>query len=105
MKLQKLMVDGKFLKVNGKHIMSVGYFAYDGCHKIYILEDKNDVDNAMIMGYRLYPTTELKKTFEDSCPLKFIENMKLDKYYVKQFSKANWTEVKATKKEIENYVC
>lgn len=28
--VQKLMINGNFLKVNGKHIMSNGYFAYDG---------------------------------------------------------------------------
>lgn len=105
MKTQKLLIGGKFLKVNGKHIMSNGYFAYDGCHKIYILEDKKDVEMAMEYGFRLYPTFELQKTYRDSCPLKFIENMKCDKTYVGQSCKARWSEVKATKKEIENYKC
>lgn len=105
MKTQKLLINGKFLKVNGKHIMSNGYFAYDGCHKIYILEDKNDIATAMEYGFRLYPTLELKSTFEKSCELKFIHNMKLNKTYVKQFSDAKWSEAKATEKEIKNYKC
>lgn len=105
MKTQKLLIDGKFHKVNGKHIMSNGYFAYDGCHKIYILEDKKDIETAMEYGFRLYPTFELKSTFENSCELKFIYNMKLDKAYVDQGCKARWSEVKATKKEIDNYKC
>ena len=102
---QKLLIDGKFLKVNGKHIMSNGYFAYDGCHKIYILEDKNDIAMAMEYGFRLYPTFELKSTFENSCALKFIHNMKLDKTYVGQGCKARWSEVKATENEVKNYKC
>ena len=103
MNSQKLLIDGKFLKVNGKHIMSNGYFAYDGCHKIYILEDKTDIETAMEYGFRLYPTLELQKTYRCSCPLKFIANMKFDKTYVGQGCKARWSEVKATKKEIEDY--
>lgn len=103
MKSQKLLINGKFLKVNGKHIMSNGYFAYDGCHKIYILEDKNDIETAMHYGFRLYPTLELQKTYNGSCPLKFIANMKFDKTYVGQGCRAHWSEVKATKEEIENY--
>ena len=105
MKTQKLLIDVKFHKVNGKHIIINGYFAYDGCHKIYILEDKKDIETAMEYGFRLYPTFELKSTFEKSCELKFIYNMKLDKTYVGQGCKARWSEVKATKKEIDNYKC
>lgn len=60
---------------------------------------------AMEYGYRLYPTLELEKTYMVSCPLKFIANMKCDKTYVGQGCKARWSEVKATKKEIENYKC
>ena len=103
MKSQKLLINGNFLKVNGKHIMSNGYFAYDGCHKIYILEDKKDIATAMAYGFRLYPTIELQKTYKCSCPLKFIANMKFDKTYVGQGCKARWSEVKATENEIKNY--
>lgn len=100
-KLQKLMVNGEYVKVNGRHIWSNGYFAYDGCHKIYILESEKDVKQAMKYGYRLYPVMELQKTYEDSCPLKFIENLNFDKQYVKQGQNARWTTVKAPKKDID----
>lgn len=103
-KKRKVLIGGKFLKVNGKFIWSCGYFAYNGCHKIYVLEDKADVELALEYGYRLYPIEEIQHTYETSCPLKFIENIKLNKYYVPQAEVAHWTEVKATKKEVEYYI-
>lgn len=60
-------------------------FAYDGCHKIYILEDKNDIKEAESYGYKIYDIALLYVTYESSCSLKFISNWKLDKQYVKQF--------------------
>lgn len=98
------MIGGKYLKVNGKFIESIGHFAYDGCHKIYILENSYDINTALVFGYYIYPIETIKTTFEKSCPLKFIENFSLTKYYVKQFHKAKWSEVKASKKDIDKII-
>lgn len=65
-------------------------FAYDGCHKIYIIEDKNDSDNAINYGYKIYDIKDLKKVYNDSCYLRFISNWKLTKEYVKQFQDCNF---------------
>ena len=74
------------IKIIKKEIMRINAdkFAYDGCHKIYILEDKNDIKEAKEMGYDIYDIAELEKTYNNSCPLKFISNWKLNKSYVGQ---------------------
>ena len=56
-----------------------GYFAYDGCHKIYILEDEADEQLAREYDYYIYAINELYDTFKSSCPLRFINNWKLTK--------------------------
>lgn len=72
------------MKVNDKEIKGKG-IAYDGCHKIYILEDENDEKEAYDMGYELYVLDILEKIYNNSCSLRFINNWKLDKCYVAQF--------------------
>lgn len=59
-------------------------FAYDGCHKIYILEDYNDVVDAAKRGYYIKPINKIIKTYAISCDLKFISNWKLNVSYVSQ---------------------
>ena len=72
------------MKINGQLIDSKK-FAYDGCHKIYIIEDETDLDKAINTGYNIYPIEILPDTYENSCELRFISNWKLDKQYVAQF--------------------
>lgn len=66
-------------------------FVYDGCHKIYVIEDENDLRNCqemwgqLVNGRDLFDISLLKDCYENSCPLRFISNWKLDKQYVKQF--------------------
>ncbi len=75
------------MKVNNKEIKG-NEFAYDGCHKIYIIEDLEDKVNAIELEYDILPITELKNTFINSCDLRFINNWKLNTIYVAQFEKA-----------------
>lgn len=60
-------------------------FAYDGCHKIYILEDNSDLLEALRDGYRVHSIKDLEKIYKNSCELKFISNWKLNATYVGQF--------------------
>lgn len=60
------------------------HFAYDGCHKIYLLEDDDDMFNASINHFTIYPIDKLLDIFYSSCPLRFIDNWKLDKTFVEQ---------------------
>lgn len=77
------------LKINGKEVLGKE-FAYDGCHKIYILEDNNDKNKALELGYKVYPIEDIKSAYNNSCELRFISNWKLNKDYVKQFEKATF---------------
>ena len=65
-------------------------FAYDGCHKIYIIEDNEDKEKAEEYGYTIYPIELLEEKYNDSCELVFISNWKLTKYYIEQFEKAKF---------------
>lgn len=71
-------------RINLKDIEGIG-FAYDGCHKIYIIEDSEDIYNAIKVGYNIYQMYELPSIWENSCSLRFISNWKLTNQYVKQF--------------------
>ncbi len=70
--------------INGKET-TAEEFAYDGCHKIYLLEGKRDAEDAENCGYNILPISSLKKKFDCSCGLQFIDNWSLDKCYVSQF--------------------
>ena len=71
------------MKINGQKT-EAKEFAYDGCHKIYLLETKQDRDEAE-GSYHVLPISELEKTFRESCGLQFISSWKLDKSYAEQF--------------------
>lgn len=63
-------------------------FVYDNCHKIYIIEDLEDVKSVYeIWGEDeiFHKLEDLEDAYNNSCPLRFISNWKLDKRYVKQF--------------------
>lgn len=78
-------MEDKIIKINGTKIKTNGYFAYDNCHKIYIIEDNEDLKKALKIGYDIYDIKEIEEKYNNSCSLKFISNWKLDKQYIKQF--------------------
>lgn len=65
-------------------------FAFDGCHKIYLLESRKDETDARATGYSILPIAQLEDTYEDSCGLRFISNWALDKHFVDQFEDATF---------------
>lgn len=71
------------MKVNGIEIIG-NKFAYDSCHKIYIIEDENDEREALECGYDIFTIDELEDTWNNSCDLRFIRNWKLNETYVYQ---------------------
>lgn len=77
------------MKVNGIEIIG-SKFAYDGCHKIYIIEDEVDERKALELGYDIFIMDELEDAWNNSCELRFISNWKLNKDYVKQFENATF---------------
>lgn len=60
-------------------------FAYDGCHKIYLLESMNDLLEARDSDYEIHDIDSLRSVYNASCGLQFISNWKLSKSFVNQF--------------------
>lgn len=60
-------------------------FAYDGCHKIYLLDEEEQRAQMVEYGYEFYPIADLQSAFDNSCSLRFISNCSLTIQYVKQF--------------------
>lgn len=55
-------------------------FAWDGCHKIYILENQEELAEAEKVGYEILNIEpSLESTWEESCELRFINFWNLDK--------------------------
>lgn len=75
------------MKINN-YTTKAKYFAYDGCHKIYLIASSSDKKEALETGYCILPISELEDTYADSCGLKFISNWKLTKRYAPQFETA-----------------
>lgn len=53
--------------------IKVQSIAFDGCHKIYLITDNNEADEAKSYGYKLVPVGYLNAIWESACPLRFIE--------------------------------
>lgn len=79
------------IKVNGKTIEGEGV-AYDECHKIYIIEDAKDREEAEKLGYSIYNMAALPIIWAESCPLRFIQNWELNKVYVGQEESATFAQ-------------
>ena len=70
----------KLVNISGisvKH--ALGYFT-DECHKFYVAETKEDIDMMNGYGYsELHPMSALEKSFDGSCPLRFISWVDVEK--------------------------
>ena len=75
-----------------------GCFAYDGCHKIYIMENIEDIMLFTAYGYDIYPIEKLKETWKNSCSLRFIHNGNLKKTYIPQF--ASYVKILSHKRKV-----
>jgi hypothetical protein len=49
------------------------FIAYDGCHKIYLLDSVGEVAEARSIGYDIYPDAEVERLFDRSCGLEFVQ--------------------------------
>ena len=84
----KLFINKKEVKGNR--------FVWDNCHKIYIIEDDNDLVDCMetwgtlVNGTDVFDITEIERIYDNSCSLRFISNWKLDTQYVRQFEDATF---------------
>lgn len=74
------------MKINDVEVIG-NRFAFDGCHKIYIIEDDNDYNEAVSYGYNIHNISELEDIYRHkTCDLVFISNWKLTIRYVEQFA-------------------
>ena len=74
--------------INNIPVITNGKFAYDRCHKIYILENQADEDMMIEYDYTILPIEQLEETYNNSCSLKFIRNAQLTTIYAPQFEPA-----------------
>lgn len=77
------------LKINGKEIKG-NQFAYDNCHKIYVIENEEDKEKALSYGYTIYDIEDIESAYNESCDLRFIRNWNLDISYVRQCESAKF---------------
>lgn len=73
--------------INGKAITAYG-FAFDGCHKFYLIETPEDEAVLRGYGYELYDIDGLPRAWADSCPLRFIDKADLSEMVVPQCTPA-----------------
>ena len=60
------------LTINGE-VVKATHFAYDGCHKIYLIGSVEDAATMAGYGYDIIlPVSELAATWEETCFLRFI---------------------------------
>jgi len=62
------------MKINGIDVTGYVAFAFDGCHKIYVLKGWNDVKEFKKLDYELFKVDSgIIQCYLDSCSLRFID--------------------------------
>jgi hypothetical protein len=61
----------KVLKING-HAVKATEFAWDGCHKVYLVTTPAGREQIVDCGYDMLPVSELPAVWERTCFLRFI---------------------------------
>lgn len=54
--------------------------AYDGCHKIYLLNTEDDLTEAGEYGYTTRPANQIRRTITESCGLVFVQPWSLTEH-------------------------
>lgn len=89
------------LKINGKEVKTNGAYAFDNCHKFYILKNDEDKMKALKIGYKIYPVENLVTDLEYSCPLRFVNSFDLTETYLGQGEESVEIELNGVKTVIE----
>jgi hypothetical protein len=74
-------------KINGVEI-TAKQFAWDGFHKIYLINSESERKRLVGYGYTLFPIDELESAYSSSCGLRFVHNADLKSSVVDQFEDA-----------------
>jgi hypothetical protein len=82
----------KQLKIDG-NVIEATEFAWDGCHKIYLIATLADRATMIGFGYEgsILPVSELPRVWQETCPLRFISSADLNDNVVSQFEDAEVT--------------
>lgn len=75
------------MKINGKEI-NQKEFAFEGCHKFYLLSNEEEKRHALEHDYEVLPIEELEYYWDCACSLRFISTWDLKEQIVKQFENA-----------------
>ena len=74
------------LTINGE-VINATHFAYDGCHKIYLIGGTDQMATMLDYGYGsgdILPVSELARVWEETCFLRFINWADLGETVVEQ---------------------
>ena len=74
------------LRINGE-VVAAGAFAYDGCHKVYLIRNEGELATIRGCGYGdgdILPVSELPRVWAETCFLRFISSADLTEQYVEQ---------------------
>ena len=77
----------QLVSINGIRL-TAKWFAYDGYHKIYTLENEREKQEALSYGLKVLPISKIRTTFKHSCQKRYIDSWNLEREYVPQFSSA-----------------
>ena len=86
------------MKLNNVEIKQK-YFAFDTCHKIYVLSNQKEMFQAILLDYEIKEIQEIVKTYNKSCGLKFISYWDLRKPKIVNQCSGNRLYKKPYKKE------
>lgn len=68
----------------GDNCIDILGFAFDGCHKIYVLRNQAELAELIELGYDIYEPQELPDAWARSCGLRFISSGDLSEQYIGQ---------------------
>ena len=86
--MRKLLIKYNFEGKKHQKTIKAEAFAFDGCHKIYLIQNDNNLQEAKEFGYTIINNLcLLKDYYENSCPLKFIHTWSLEDV-VPQFARS-----------------
>ena len=94
--------EGLTMKINNVEIKDK-YFAFDTCHKIYILSNQDEMYQAIKLGYEIKETKDIVNTYNKSCSLKFIDFWNVEKKHIRIVKQENGNRLyKETNKKAYN---
>lgn len=77
-RVEKTNKEKNKMRINNVEIKEK-YFAFDTCHKIYILNNQEEMFHAIEIGYEIKQIKDIVKTYNKSCSLKFINYWNLER--------------------------